>query len=347
MGNTVIKDSATMTIPLYEIPASVPLVGCIAFGLIDRGTNLIQVRPVSTCPLSCRFCSTNAGPKSRIRQTEYSVPLDYLVEEFEKIVQFKGRSHIEAHIDTVGDPITYPKIVELVASLRQVEGVETVSMQTHGSTLKQKLLDRLSAAGLTRLNLSLDAVEPSLARDLADTEWYDTEQIVALMEHVVSSTETDLLVAPVWIHGINDAEMPKIISLAKSVGAGKAFPPLGIQRCERHKRGRRLKKAKWLSWQGFYDQLRIWEKEFNIKLVLKAEGFGIHSCLTLPIPYSVFEKMKIEVVGPGWLKGEKLAVTQRRDRSLTLINASDIPIGAKLKARIVANKHNILIAEPT
>lgn len=347
MGNTVIKGSATMTIPFYEVPTSVPLVGCIAFGLIDRGSNLIQVRPISTCPLSCKFCSTNAGPKSRIRQTEYAVPLDHLVEEFEKIVQFKGRSHIEAHIDTVGDPITYPKIVELVANLRQVEGVETVSMQTHGSTLNTKLMDRLSAAGLTRLNLSLDALEPSLARELADTEWYDVEKIVALMKHIASCTETDLLVAPVWVHGVNDAEMPKIISLAKSIGAGKAFPPLGIQKCERHKRGRRLKKAKWLSWQGFYDQLRGWEKEFGIKLVLKAADFGIHGRLVLPVPYRMLEKVKIEVVGPGWLKGEKLAVTQAKDRSLTLINAGDIPVGAKLKARIMANKHNILIAEPT
>jgi len=116
---------------LFEIDSSIPLVGCIAFGLIDRGTNLIQVRPISTCPLSCIFCSTNAGPKSKIRQTEYIVPLDYLVEEFDKLVAFKGRRKIEAHIDTVGDPITYPHIVELVSRLSQIEGVEVVSLLKH------------------------------------------------------------------------------------------------------------------------------------------------------------------------------------------------------------------------
>jgi uncharacterized Fe-S cluster-containing radical SAM superfamily enzyme len=343
---TLIKGSAPMDKPVYEIPTSVPLVGCIAFGLIDRGTNLIQVRPISTCPLSCRFCSTNAGPKSKIRQTEYVVPLDYIVDEFKKITDFKGRSHIEAHIDTVGDPTTYPKIAELVAELSQTEGVETVSMQTHGSTLTTKLMDRLSKAGLARINLSLDALEPRLAKELADTEWYDVERIVGLMKSIASDRRLDLLVAPVWVHGLNDAELPKIISQAKSVGAGKTFPPLGIQKYERHKRGRRLKKAKWLSWRAFYDQLRTWEREFNIKLVLKAEDFGIHERPMLPIPYSRFEKVKVKVVGPGWLKREKLAVTQIGDRSLTLLNAEDIPLEAKLKARIVANKHNILIAEP-
>jgi uncharacterized Fe-S cluster-containing radical SAM superfamily enzyme len=268
------------------------------------------------------------------------------VEEFEKLVTFKGRSHIEAHIDTVGDPITYPKIAELVHRLSQVEGVETISMQTHGSTLTTKLIDKLAHAGLMRLNLSVDALDPVLAKELADTDWYNVNKVCELIRHV-SGTKTDLLVAPVWVHGINDAEMPKIISLTKTVGAGKSFPPLGIQRCESHKRGRKMKKAKWLSWQQFYNQLRAWEKEYKIKLVLKAEDFGIHQRPTLPVPYKMFEKVKTEIVGPGWLKGEKLAVTQAGDRCLTLLNAADVPVGSKVRARIVANKHNILIAEPT
>ena len=49
----------------YE--SGIPLIGCIAFGLIDRGTNLIQIRPFTGCPLSCIFCSVDAGPRSRNR----------------------------------------------------------------------------------------------------------------------------------------------------------------------------------------------------------------------------------------------------------------------------------------
>jgi hypothetical protein len=335
-----------MSKALFEIPTSVPLVGCIAFGLIDRGTNVIQVRPISTCPLSCIFCSTNAGPKSKIRQTEYIAPLDYLVEEFKKIVAFKGENHIEAHIDTVGDPITYPKIVELVSCLGQIDGVKTVSMQTHGSILNVKLVDKLSDAGLTRMNLSLDTLEPKLAKELADTEWYEIRKIVELMNHIVSNTKTNLLVAPIWVPGINDSEIPKIIRLTIDTNKRKIFPSLGIQKYEIHKHGRKVKGVKPLYWRRFYEQLRIWEKEFKVKLLLDAKDFGIHKRTMLPVPYRIFETIKVEVVGPGWLIKEKLAITQRGDRSLTLINAEEIPIGTKLKARIVANKHNILIAEP-
>ncbi len=336
-----------MNKPLCTIPDSVPLFGCIAFGLIDRGTNLIQIRPISTCPLSCKFCSTNAGPKTTIRQTEYIVPLDRLVEEFRRLVAFKGQHNIEEHVDTGGDPITYPQIDELISQLSATGGVETISMQTHASTLTTQLLDKLSSVGLTRLNLSLDSLNPELARELSDTEWYDPEKTARLAEHVTTNTKIDMLIAPVWIHGVNDDEIPKIIDLARKIGAGKRFPPMGIQRCERHKHGRKMKNAKWLSWHAFYEQLREWERQFKMKLILSETDFNIHTRRTLTIPYRRLQKTKVQVVAPGWLRNEKLAVTRESDRSLTLINAEEIPVGAKLNARILANKHNILIAEPT
>ncbi len=330
---------------MFEVTDSIPLVGCIAFGLIDRGTNLVQVRPISTCPLSCIFCSTNAGPKSKIRQTEYLVPLEYLLEEFDKIVAFKGRKHVEAHIDTVGDPITYPKIVELVASLKQIEGVEFVSIQTHGSVLNEKLIDELSEAGLTRINLSIDALNPELAGKMADTEWFNIQKVLEIASYIALNTKISLLVAPVWVPKVNDGEIPKIIELAKTLRLGKRFPPLGIQKYEVHKHGRKVEGIKSVSWKRFYEQLRIWEEKFKIKLVLSPRDFGIHKRVMLPIPYRKFETVKVKVVGPGWLRREKLAVTLARDRSVTLLNAEEIPIGARVKARIVANKHNLFIAE--
>lgn len=331
---------------VFEIQDFIPLVGCIAFGLIDRGTNLIQVRPSSACPLSCIFCATDAGPRSRLRQTEYRVPVDYLVEEFKKVVAFKGAHRIEAHIDTVGDPITYPDLVDLVQALSQVKGVEVVSMQTHGSTLNEKLLDELSEAGLTRINFSIDALNPDLAKKLSDTEWYDIDRIKNLTQHITLNTKMDLLVAPVWVPTINDQEIPNLIRFSLDIGAGKRFPPLGIQRYEVHKHGRKVKGVKPTPWRDFYRQLKVWEETYKVKLVLSVEDFGIHRRAMLPIPYRRFEKVKVMVVGPGWFWREKLAVTVKGDRSLTLINAEDIPIGARLKARILANKHNVLIAEP-
>lgn len=108
-----------------------------------------------------------------------------------------------------------------------------------------------------------------------------------------------------------------------------------------------MKGVKTLSWKKFYDQLRMWERDYKVKLVLKPEDFGIHKRPMLPVPYKRLSKVRVKVVAPGWLKGEKLAVTLREDRAITLVRAWEIPVGAKVKARILANKHNIYVAEPT
>jgi hypothetical protein len=219
-------------------------------------------------------------------------------------------------------------------------------MQTHGSILTEKLVDNLSEAGLTRINLSLDALEPRLAREIADTAWYDVEKTLELMQHIASDTKIDLLVAPVWVPSVNDDEMPKIIRCAKSLGAGKKFPALGIQKYLTHRHGRKVRGVKPLSWGKFYGQLRLWEEKFGVKLILTPGDFGIHRRVMLPVPYGRFKTVRVKTVGPGWLKGEKLAVTNEGDRSVTLVKAGKIPIGTRLKARILRSKHNILIAEP-
>jgi hypothetical protein len=218
-------------------------------------------------------------------------------------------------------------------------------MQTHGALLNEKLLDELSSAGLSRINLSIDAVDPKLAKRLADTEWYDVNRIISLAEYLAENTSIDLLLSPVWVPKINDQELPEIIKLASKIKAGRHGPPLGIQKYEVHKHGRKVKGVRALRWRQFYAQLKAWEKLYKVKLALRPEDFGIHKRVMLPIFYKKLEKVSLRVVASGWLKREKLAVTKQNERAVTLINAESIPIGATVKARIVANKHNIYLAE--
>jgi len=56
--------------------------------------------------------------------------------------------------------------------------------------------------------------------------------------------------------------------------------------------------------------------------------------------------VRVQVVGLGWLRGEKLAVDLHQERIITLINASNIELGSIVHARILACKDNIYVAEP-
>ena len=329
---------------LIRVPDDVeaPLLGCIYFGIIDRGTNLLQVRPTTLCPLSCIFCSVDSGPKSKRRLAEFIVSPDYLLEVFKGVVKVKGEHGIEAHIDTVGDPLTHPKIVDIVQELASVPGVEVVSMQTHGALLTEKLAEELAEAGLSRVNLSIDALDVELARKLADTPSYDIKRVAEVAEFIAKSTRMDLLIAPVWVPGLNDAEIPRIIEFALKVGAGKRWPPLGIQKMEIHKHGRRPKGVKVMSWYRFYKELRELEKRVGVKLVLRPQDFGIHKRPRIPQVFKRFERVKVRVLGPGWFKGEKLG--EARGRAVTLIGAHHVKEGATVTATVIEVKDGLYIA---
>src|SRR3989338_296182 len=69
--------------------SGIPLIGSNYFGIIDRGTNVIEVKPMTSCNLGCIYCSVDEGPRSK-RTADFVVEKDYLVEEFEKVAKFKG-----------------------------------------------------------------------------------------------------------------------------------------------------------------------------------------------------------------------------------------------------------------
>ena len=309
----------------------IPLFGCIAFGIIDRGTNVLQVRPISECPISCIFCSTDAGPYSHQRISEYMVDLSQLLEAFEWAASYKEIDDIEAHIDTVGEPSMYPQLVDLVKKLSENKNVKTISMQTNGVLLNTKLIDELDNAGLSRINMSIEALDPELAKRIAGIDSYNIEKVRKNAEYIAMNTDIDLLIAPVWLPGINDEDIPKLIEFALSIGAGKKWPSLGIQKFLSHKNGRKPG-VKVMSWEKFYSQLEEWEKKFQTKLILSPQDFGSHVCKALPRMFKRNEKVKVRIIGPGWMKGEKLAIA--RDRVLTIVDAGNIPVGKEISVRI-------------
>jgi len=51
-------------------------------------------------------------------------------------------------------------------------------------------------------------------------DWYDIDNITGTANAVTKSS-MDLLIAPVYVPGINDSEIPEIIRFAQECGAGK------------------------------------------------------------------------------------------------------------------------------
>lgn len=316
--------------------SGIPLLGHLAFGLIDRGTSLIQVRPVTGCNLCCVFCSVGEGPCSRTRVSDYIVDVGYLLEEFRKLAEFKGGG-VEAHIDGQGEPFLYPYTVDLIRGLSAMPEVATISVQTNGVPLTGELIRQIEPY-VTRINLSINSMNPELARRMSGVRDYDLGMILETAR-IIADSDIDLLISPLWLRGWNDDDIPKLIEFALEIGAGQNHPPLGIQKFVAHRYGRHPR-HKGMSFKVFYDRLSLWEKEYGVKLIIKPEDFGMESRKRYERKFKRNERIQLELVAPGRMKGEMLAVS--RERALSVI--TNKREGKRVNAKITRVRDEVYLA---
>ncbi len=326
--------------------SGIPLIGTTYFGLIDRNTNLIEVRPITSCNLNCIFCSVDEGPKSK-KKIDFVVEKDYLVEEFKKIVHFKQENYIDAHINAQGEPLLYANIVELVADIAKIPQVKSISIDTNGTLLDKGLVDSLAEAGLTRINLSLHALDQKTANKLAGTA-YNLKKVVEIATYIPK--KLDLIITPVWLPGYNDPELIKLAKFSQKIGAGKNCPGIGIQNFLNYQFGRNPVKAVEIG--VFYKKMRNLEKKEGIKLICNESDFKIKKCKELQKPFKKGDIIKAELVCPGRLPKEMLAVPCESELSLASFTKNrliSVPNCYQkqgiVKLRIKRTKHNIFLGE--
>jgi uncharacterized Fe-S cluster-containing radical SAM superfamily enzyme len=276
---------------------------------------------------------------------------DALLSALEGVVRFKGIDDAEVHIDGMGDPGTYPHIVRLVKEARSIRSVAEVTMQTRLITMSESTLRELARAGLGRINLSLDSLDPTLARKLAGTEWYNVDEVIRLMR-VAVDLGVRVIIAPVWLPGINDAEIRRIVTMARGLGAG-GLPPVLIQKYIPHRRGRKVR-VRVMGWGEFWSRLRDMEGGLGVRLIPTPGELNIHRAPQLPKPYGLGERVRVEIISRGIIRGEFLGVPVTRagsvieDRVLTVVAhpyLHEAIMNARVTVRVIENEDNIYIAQ--
>jgi len=308
--------------------SGIPLIGSISFGIVDRNTNLIEIRPITICNLDCIYCSVDSSK----RVIDYVVEKDYLVEEVKKIINFKEDNDIEININPQGEPLLYEPLEELIKDLKNLKQVKRISIDTNGTPLTKKKIDNLVKAGLTHINLSLNALDQKIAEKMANRP-YNVKKILEIAKYC--SKKLKLRLSPVWLPGYNDNEIEKIILFAKSINAS-----LGIQNFLNYKFGKNP--VKQMPFDEFYKKLKELEKKHNVKLILTKEDCGIKKTKPLPKPLKKGQIIKAKIMLQGRLKNEKIAVFNNRTIAIPNCFKS---IGATARIRITRTKHNIFIGE--
>ena len=329
--------------------SSIPLYGIDFLGIIDRGTNIIEIKPLTICNLKCRYCFVSAGDYS----TNFIVNSNYIVENVKEVIQVKGEHDIEIHIAPYGEILLYNELYELLERLWALKGVKIISMQSNGVLLNEKTINQLQKLDLTRINLSLNTLDADLAKNLSNCSNYSIDSILKNINLLLKS-KINVLLAPVWFPGKNDKDIEEIIKFVielRNLGYSQERIRIGIQKYLLYKTGRKLKNVRPKSWNYFYHQLSKLEKKYAIKLKLGPQDFGIHKRKSIQLTsLQKGDLVDLQIVSKGRWNKECIAKINEKQGIKLLLNKpftySDKLLGQEVKAKIIkANyKDNIITA---
>ena len=171
-----------------------------------RTIKYLRLSVTDLCNCRCVYCMGENG----VPRLPHSAILSF--EEMEEIVRAAVSLGVTKVRLTGGEPLVRRGIDELVRRLRGIEGVEELAMTTNGARLTEYAA-RLKSAGLDRLNVSLDTLDPEKFRritrigELRDTlDGLDAARRAGF-EHIKLNT--------VLMGGVNDDEIAEIAALAK------------------------------------------------------------------------------------------------------------------------------------
>jgi cyclic pyranopterin phosphate synthase len=120
---------------------------------------------------------------------------------------------------TGGEPLVRPGIAEFIARLTAIPGVESVQMTTNGTLLPQ-LAQPLYDAGLRRINISLDALDPVIYRGITGGE---LQSVLDGLSAVLDLGFESVKLNTVLIRGRNDGQILPLVHFAAEHGIAIRF----------------------------------------------------------------------------------------------------------------------------
>jgi len=169
----------------------------------DRPIEYLRISVTDRCNFRCVYCMPEEGvsfiPHEEVLRYEEIIRIVRVVVEM-------GITHIRL---TGGEPLVRDGIVDLVAELEKIPGLDDLAMTTNGMLL-ERFAEPLAKAGLRRVNISMDTLKPERFHKI--TRLGSLEQVLKGREAAIKAGLCPAKVNTVVIRGLNDDE---VVDLAR------------------------------------------------------------------------------------------------------------------------------------
>jgi cyclic pyranopterin phosphate synthase len=168
-----------------------------------RPINYLRISVTDRCSLRCVYCM----PAEGIPLMPHDEVLTF--EEIARVVRQAAALGIHKVRLTGGEPLVRLHLPELVRMIAAVSAIDDISMTTNGHLLP-RYVEELAAAGLHRVNVSLDSLRPDRFRAL--TRVGDLDRAWQGIRAAEAAGLTPIKINVVVLRGFNDDE---VVDLAR------------------------------------------------------------------------------------------------------------------------------------
>lgn len=174
-----------------------------------RKIEYLRLSVTDRCDLRCSYCL----PKVH---SDYEEPQNWLnfdeIERLSRIFVKLGVSRIRL---TGGEPLLRKNLPGLAARLSSIPAIEDLSLSTNATQLEQQAAN-LKAAGIDRINISLDALDAKLIEKMTGRDAF--VRISAGIEAARNAGFEMIKINMVVLPGINDGEIGKMLRFCMNRG---------------------------------------------------------------------------------------------------------------------------------
>ena len=206
--------------------------------MIDNYGRVIDYMRISVtelCNLRCRYCMPEDGIVKRAHDEMMTA------EETIDAVKAAVSLGIKKIRITGGEPLVKKGIVKLCDAISAIEGVEELCITTNG-TLLPKFGKELREAGVSRVNISLDTLDPDKYREI--TRVGELSEALAGIDAAFEAGFDNIKINNVLMGGFNDDEIEDFVKLTVDrpievrfielmpIGGGMDFDRSGFISCQ-------------------------------------------------------------------------------------------------------------------
>lgn len=186
----------------------------------NRRIKYVRISVTDRCDFRCVYCMS---------EEMTFLPRDQVlsIEELTMV----ARAFTELGVDRIrltgGEPLVRRNIGELVENVGRLDGLRDFTMTTNGAQLRRHA-ERLRRAGMTRLNISLDSLDPERFRQL--TRIGSLEKVIDGIRAAKEEGFERIKLNAVVLKGRNDDEVVTLVEFARREGLDISFieeMPLG------------------------------------------------------------------------------------------------------------------------